>query len=336
MPAGYTEGMVVARVRRTMRERGLVRGGERVLVACSGGPDSAVLLHVLHRLARELDLELCAASVNHGLRADADRDVRTAALLAERLEVPFAALRIRVAPTGASLQERARRARYDALFAEADRCGATRIAVGHTLDDQAETVLARLLRGSGVLGLSAIDPRRADGVVRPLLDCSRAEVHAYASRHELPYVLDPSNDDEAFTRSRLRKKVLPLMAAEDPRIVQHLAELADDARELRELVDRAAIALLAEAASGPRELRVEPLRDATPSVRAEALARWVEAMVGVPARRAHVIALEHAICGRGEALLPGGVRVRASGGTLTARDASNEPVRGRTSRREAE
>ena len=95
--------MVLARVRRTIRERALLDGGERVLVACSGGPDSAALLHVLHRLAPELRLTLFAASVDHGLRADAARDVEVAGALAARLDVPFAALRVSVPREGASL-----------------------------------------------------------------------------------------------------------------------------------------------------------------------------------------------------------------------------------------
>src|SRR5262245_8818481 len=124
----------------------------RVLCACSGGPDSAAMLVALARLAPELGFELVAASVDHGLRADAAHDVAIASRQAAALQVPFHALRIEVA-AGASIQAQARSARYEALLRLAAELGASRVAVGHTRDDQAETVLARLLRGSGLVGL---------------------------------------------------------------------------------------------------------------------------------------------------------------------------------------
>ncbi len=300
-------------------------------MACSGGPDSAVLLHVLHRLAPELRLELRAASVNHGLRADAAGGGDGARRVAVDVGVPVSALWVTVPAAGPSRQEKARRVRYRALRGEAERLGASLVAVGHTLDDQAETVLARLLRGSGVRGLAGIEPLRADGVIRPLLDCSRADIHAYARRHDLPHVRDPSNEDEAFTRARLRKRVMPTLVTEDPQAVAHLAQVADEAREIRAFVREAAQTLAEHAArgQGPRSLRVEPLLAAPRTVRAEVLSRWVEALVGAPARRAHLIALEGALTGNGEVLLPGALRVALVQGLLVARDAPDQPVRGR-------
>jgi tRNA(Ile)-lysidine synthase len=329
-------GVLFARVRRTIAERGLVEAGDRVLVACSGGPDSAVLLHVLARLAPELRLTLFAASVDHGLRADADRDVAVARALAERLEVPFAALRVEVPRAGASVQAKARAARYRALAAEAARLGAARVAVGHTLDDQAETVLSRLLRGAGVRGLAGVAPRREDGVVRPLVDCRRAAVHAHAARFALPHVRDPSNDRAAFERVRLRTRVLPALEAEDARVVEHLARLADEARALRGWVREDAERLLREARAGA-DLRVEALREAPGPVRAECLARWVRERTGAPARRAHVEGLDALLSGRGEVLLPGRLVVErvpdptydSGSERLVARFAPSHPTRSR-------
>nr|MDQ3035052.1 tRNA lysidine(34) synthetase TilS [Myxococcota bacterium] len=136
--------MLLARVRRTVRERRLLERGERVVVAVSGGPDSMAMLDVVARLARELALDLSVASVDHGLRAEAADEIELARALATRLGLPFHALRVVVEP-GGSIQAQARRARYDALRELAVALGARRIAVGHTRDDQAETVLARLL-----------------------------------------------------------------------------------------------------------------------------------------------------------------------------------------------
>lgn len=321
--------MVLGRVRRTIRERALLARGARVLVACSGGPDSAVLLHVLARLRTELGVGLCAASVDHGLRPEAARDVEIARVLATGLDVPFVALKVELPRLGASVQDKARRARYGALRAEAARQNAAYVAVGHTRDDQAETVLGRILRGGGARSLGGIAPRRADGVIRPLLDCRRADVHGYALRHALPFVRDPSNESEAFTRARLRSRVIPVLLEEDPRVVEHLAALADDARALRELVERAASELSALADRGDGALAIEPLRAAPAAVRVEVLARWVEARAGVPAARAHLSGLERSLLGRGEVLLPGGLRARVTDGLLVARRAPDESVRGR-------
>jgi tRNA(Ile)-lysidine synthase len=327
--------VVLARARRTLRERGLLRGGERVLVACSGGPDSSVLLHVLARLAPDYGLSLVAASVDHGLRADAAREVSVAGALADRLGVDFVPLRVRVERRGPSLQDKARAARYEVLLAEAERRGASLVAVGHTREDQAETVLARLLRGSALVGLGGIEPRRDDGVIRPLIDCARADVRAYATRHALPFVEDPSNVDEAFTRARLRKEVLPALARESPRVVEHLARLADEARAMRAWVEAAAERLLAEASLGSGALDAARLLDAPEAVRTEALARWVGALLEAPARRAHLEGLDGALRGRGEVLLPRGLRARCDEGVLSVRHAPGERVRGRSGRASA-
>lgn len=295
-------------MRRTLRERALLRDGERVLVAVSGGPDSAALLSVLARLAPELGLALHAASVNHGLRPDAARDVEVAGALAAQLAIPFDALEVEVAANGASIQARARAARYAALRRRAAELGASAIAVGHTLDDQAETVLSRLLRGASIPGLAGIEPRRADGVVRPLIDCRRAAVRAHVARFALPHVIDPSNADDRFERARLRERVLPALAAEEPAIAIHLARLADEARAIRALVDREADAMVDRAT--PAGL---PIGGEAP-VRARAIQRWIEGLTGRPAKRAHLAALL-----RGEeALLAGGLLARVEGAMITA------------------
>ncbi|MDD9942146.1 MAG: tRNA lysidine(34) synthetase TilS, partial [Myxococcales bacterium] len=139
---------MLARVRRTLTERDLLAAGDAVVVACSGGPDSAALLAVLARLAPEFNLTLHAASVDHGLRQGAAADVEVARAQATRMGVPFHALRAHV-PHGASVQGQARSARYAALSDLGASLGAACVAVGHTRDDQVETVLMRLLRGAG-------------------------------------------------------------------------------------------------------------------------------------------------------------------------------------------
>lgn len=189
------------------------------------------LLSVLARLAQKMGFGLAAASVDHGLRPEAGAEVELARAFAASLDVPFAALRVRV-PKGGNLQARARDARLGALRDEKVRAACTVIATAHHLDDRAETVVIRLLSGSGAHGLGCLPPRDQD-LVRPFVTATRADVLAHLARHRVPFATDPSNADVRFLRTRVRQEILPLLARENPRIREHLAELADELFALR-------------------------------------------------------------------------------------------------------
>ncbi len=220
-------------VLRTIRERGLPLRNTSAVVAISGGPDSLALLASLARLREKLGLELTAASIDHGLRSTARDDVEIAREQAAHFDVPFVSSRVRVVRGSVdSLQSAARRARYTALHAIAKKSNATAIAVGHTLDDQAESVLIHLLRGASLRGLRGTHSVRSDGVVRPLIDLERRHVHAFAEACGVPVARDPSNVDSKYLRVRVRLEVLPLLQELAPRIVRDLALLADDVTEL--------------------------------------------------------------------------------------------------------
>ncbi len=310
--------MIIARVRRTLLERALVERGTCVLAACSGGPDSAAMLAALARLAPELGFSLQAVSIDHGLRADAAREVAIAREQAEQLGVPFHERKLDLGAgglTGGSVQAVARAARYTALGELARELGAGRIAVGHTRDDQAETVVMRLLRGAGMDALGGIEPVRRDGVMRPLIDCDRAKVHAFA-RARFPRIAeDPSNRDARFERVRIRHRLLPALAEEDPGVVGHLAALADEARERAASVIYRASALLDRARGPGGGLLPEALAGADPAARRAALRMWLRERAGVEAGRRHLDQIERALGGKGEIWLPGGwaVRVDRSG-----------------------
>jgi tRNA(Ile)-lysidine synthase len=221
--------------------RALGLPGRRVLVACSGGVDSSVLVHGLHALAGREALELAVGHVHHGLRgAEADADQAAARALAEKLGLPFAATRVDLAPLRAgrpsarrpTLQEAARHARYEALREQAGRVGADAIATAHTRDDQAETVLLRLFRGAGPDALGGIPERSPDGrIVRPLLGVGRDEVLDYARSAGLSWREDASNGSRRYARNRLRADWLPgLQAAFNPRLLRAVADLAEAER----------------------------------------------------------------------------------------------------------
>jgi tRNA(Ile)-lysidine synthase len=204
----------------------------RVLVATSGGPDSMALLDVLAKLRDELGFSLVAHGVDHGLRPDANAELDVAEGHAKRLGVVFARTRVRVAP-GGNVQARARDARHAALAAAKKKARAKFVATAHHAGDRAETVLIRMLRGSGASGLAVLPP--SDGaLIRPFIRATRRDVMLHLERHAVPFMQDPSNDDARYLRTRVRREVLPLLASLDPNVVAHLCALADDLGALRE------------------------------------------------------------------------------------------------------
>jgi len=224
---------LITLARAAIREHDLAPRGARVLVAVSGGPDSMALLHVLALLRGKLAFGLFAHGVDHGLRPEAARELDRAEGFARTLEVPFARTTVEVAP-GGNLQARARAARWEALRAAASRAGADRIATGHHADDRAETVLLRLLRGTGPHGLAVMPPSDGDRI-RPFFRARRADVEAHIARHRIPHVIDPSNRDPRFLRARVRAELLPLLMQLSPKIVEHLCDLADGMARARDL-----------------------------------------------------------------------------------------------------
>jgi tRNA(Ile)-lysidine synthase len=203
-----------------------------VVVACSGGPDSLALLAIAHDAA----LAPVAVHVDHGLREGSDAEADVVADHAARLGVPFVAETAPVKP-GPNLEARARRARYDALERARGAVGATVVLVGHTADDQAETVLLNLLRGSASAGLGAMAPRR-DTLVRPLLGVRRAETEALCAELAFVPVRDPTNDDTRLRRNWIRHDVLPqLSAGADRDLVPVLARQASLLRAESDYLD---------------------------------------------------------------------------------------------------
>jgi len=221
------------------RREGLLPAGGRMLVGVSGGPDSVCLAHFLAQMARRKGLTLALLHVHHGLRGrDADRDAKSVLALGARLGVPAAAVRADVrgaaARRGAGLEEAGRVLRYRLLAARARRGRFSAVAVGHHLDDQAETVLLHLLRGTSLRGLGGMAPSRAlaPGValIRPLLALTREEVLAYLEVHELPWREDRTNLDPRFARAWLRRDVLPLLERRAPGVKERLSLIAAQAR----------------------------------------------------------------------------------------------------------
>jgi tRNA(Ile)-lysidine synthase len=254
-----------AKVRAFIQRHKLLASGDRVLVAVSGGADSVTLLHLLYELRRELKLGLEVAHLQHGIRGpEAQEDARFVAELAAKLELPFHlkevnVLEIKSAAGKGNIEALAREERYRFFAAVAGERKLGKIATAHTQDDQAETVLMWLLRGSGLKGLGGmspanrligtnIEPDSRPVVIRPLLDVSRAEIEEYLNEKRLAFRIDRSNQDPSFLRNWIRLELIPRLKEKmDRNLSWRLAQQARLIREEDELLDGLAKAALGEA-----------------------------------------------------------------------------------------
>jgi tRNA(Ile)-lysidine synthase len=217
----------------------------RLLLAVSGGLDSACLLHSFAQKRSEGPaseaLVLFAAHVHHGVRGEAaDADAALVEAECARLGVPFRCLRIDCSDAnGKGFEATARQERYRALLALKEELGCDALATAHHQDDQVETLALRLLRGTGLKGLRGILERREDGVWRPFLSTTRAELAAYAQEHQVPYREDASNEDCHYRRNLARKRLLPALGQDSVRQMARIATLAERIwpRTLQQITD---------------------------------------------------------------------------------------------------
>jgi tRNA(Ile)-lysidine synthase len=328
---------------------GLALAGERIIVAVSGGADSTALLLALDELRRAevMALDVTVAHLDHGLRGEAGAaDARWVSELAARqgfeAEMGCASVGESAALSRDNLEQAARHARYEFLAGAAVKRKARCVLTGHTMDDQAETVLLRLMRGSGALGLSGIETVREldqkSGVllVRPLLSWARrAMTEEYCREHGMEVRVDSMNLDERYARVRVRRSLLPLMMSFNGRVVEAISRSAELLRDETAALGVVAERLLDEASAGASEedgtgfehasdsspLRVDVLRDAPRGLRRRALRVWLARGRGDTRRLelVHLMAVEALLEGsRGGRVveLPGGTRVYGKRGWL--------------------
>ena len=225
---------LLAHLVRTVRQQRLFVPGHHLLVAVSGGPDSVALLSLLHCLARSWRLTLTAVHCNYGLRgAESDGDESFVSTFCRERHLSLVIHRPTLVKRRqcSSLQAMARVARYDFMKQLAHEVGADYIAVGHTANDQAETLLMWMLRGAGMTGLTGMPYAREDKIIRPLLAATREEVMAYLDHEGLTYRRDSSNEKPLYHRNRIRKELLPVITRLAPAAVRLLQQQADLLRE---------------------------------------------------------------------------------------------------------
>lgn len=208
-----SENTVLKQVSETIRIKSLFNRGDRVIVGLSGGADSVCLLHVLLSLSTRFDLTIFAIHINHMLRGpESDQDEEYVTELCEKLGVKLLVKQANIKETadqkGLSIEEAGREARYELFDIAANEVNASRIAVAHNKNDQAETLLMRMIRGTGLEGLKGIEHKRGS-IVRPLLDVSRKEIEAYCEQYDLKPRTDSSNLESIYTRNRIRLDLIP-------------------------------------------------------------------------------------------------------------------------------
>jgi tRNA(Ile)-lysidine synthase len=222
---------LILRLKKSVRKYAMLRPGEKVVVAVSGGADSMALLHGLWEVREYFGLSLAVAHLDHGLRPEGEQETHFVRDAAAKLGVPFfhqkGSVRARQKEKGLTIQEAARDVRYDFLRETARMNEASKVALGHTADDQAETILMRFLRGSGVRGLSGIPPVRERFFIRPLIEAWREEIESFLKQKKVDYLCDPSNLSDQYLRNRVRHNLLPLLRGYNPRIDRVLAQMAD-------------------------------------------------------------------------------------------------------------
>ena len=332
-----TEFPFIARFEETVEEFGMFREGEQVGVAVSGGVDSVVLLHLLWERQSRWRISLHVLHLNHGIRGkEAERDERFVRGLAEELSLPFFGGKVDVPSyrreRRISLEEAARELRYRFFQQAREALGLGKVALGHTADDQVETVLMGLLRRGGSKALKGI-PLVREFYVRPLLKVWREEVEEYARKQGLPFVEDSTNLKVAFLRNRIRHELIPYLESYNPRIKERLLALSEILRDEDEFLE----GTVEEAEREVKEregVKVFPLpflRSLHPAIRGRLLQRVFLRLHPSPLSFEHLRRLQEVIGGKRRACgLPGGLRAWREGEELwIGRERATAPLKER-------
>lgn len=331
---------LMERLEKTNRTHDLLRKGDRIVVGLSGGPDSTALLNLLNVFCAKYDLALFAAHLNHSLSFGAASYEKTARLTAKGLKVPFYSKKINIKKvsekTGRSVEEAGRDERYRFFVEVAKRVRANKIATAHTIDDQAETMLFRIVRGAGLRGLAGIPARRSHGrytVIRPLIDCEKKDLLDYLKRNKIRFAVDRSNKSLDFTRNRVRHELLPLIEKKfNPQTKKTLSQLQAVACEAQSWIDmeaqKAFKKCVRKAGGKIVALDLGRFNAYHPALRSEVVLRAVEALREDTRRigHSHVAAILHTAANREDSLethLPTNIVVQKRGGQLLFRFRGN-------------
>lgn len=239
--------MIFEKVLSTINKYELIKKGDKIVVGLSGGPDSVCLLHILSRMKDEWDLEIYAAHLNHQIRGiEAQKDAFYISKLCEDMGITFFIKSINVPEycekNGVSIEEGARQLRYEMFSEIKDKTKANKIAIGHNLNDQAETILMRIMRGTGLQGLKGIDYIRDGVIIRPILDIERKDIEEYCKHYKLNPRIDQSNLESIYTRNKIRLDLIPYMKDNfNSNVIESIVRMGNSLRSDNEYLENEAL-----------------------------------------------------------------------------------------------
>lgn len=241
---------MLEKVRKYMEFHHMLEVGDKVVIGVSGGADSLCLFHLLQELREGYDLSLFVVHVHHGIRgAEADKDAEYVKVLCQKYEVPFYVFKENIPKMarecGMSEEEAGRKYRYECFYQVMERVGADKLATAHHMDDQAETVLFHLIRGTKISGMTGIAPVN-NKIIRPLLSCRKKEIVNWLLKREITWREDETNKDNHYTRNKLRNQVIPVLKEMNEQAVSHIAEFAGYMTEYEKFFQKEVQKYLAE------------------------------------------------------------------------------------------
>ncbi|EMJ5408886.1 tRNA lysidine(34) synthetase TilS [Clostridioides difficile] len=244
--------MIFDKVLSTINKHNLIQKGDKIVLGLSGGPDSVCLLHVLNRLKKDFNIEIYAAHLNHQIRGiEAQKDALYVSKLCEDMGIIFFVKSINVPKycenEGLSLEEGARKLRYEMFYEIKDKIKANKIAIGHNLNDQAETVMMRIMRGTGLKGLKGIDYIRDNCIIRPILDVERNEIEEYCEAYNLNPRIDKTNLENIYTRNKIRLDLLPYMKDNfNSNVIESIVRMSNSLKSDNDYIEKEAEAKFRE------------------------------------------------------------------------------------------
>lgn len=288
----------------TIKKYGMLKPGDMVIAAVSGGADSMTLLTLLNEYKSELEIEIIVAHVNHMIRgAEADSDEAFVKTYCENNNIKFCSARINVPEeskiTGESMEECGRRLRYDYFYSLSSTA---KIATAHNLDDSAETFFINLTRGTGLAGLTGIPPM-AGRLIRPLIDVERTEIEKYCADNKIPYVTDSTNLLDSYTRNIIRHSVMPVLKEINPSFLRSFSRttesLSDDSEYIKNSISSDFHELI------DNELDCGKINVLSPAVRHRIVSAWVKNITGNAPEFSHLKLIDEALINGGKVNLPG-------------------------------
>ncbi|EQF22586.1 tRNA(Ile)-lysidine synthetase [Clostridioides difficile CD160] len=247
--------MIFDKVLSTINKHNLIQKGDKIVLGLSGGPDSVCLLHVLNRLKKDFNIEIYAAHLNHQIRGiEAQKDALYVSKLCEDMGIVFFVKSINVPKycenEGLSLEEGARKLRYEMFYEIKDKIKANKIAIGHNLNDQAETVMMRIMRGTGLTGLKGIDYIRDNCIIRPILDVERSDIEDYCEAYNLNPRIDKTNLENIYTRNKIRLDLLPYMKDNfNSNVIESIVRMSNSLKIDNDYIEKEAEAKFREVSS---------------------------------------------------------------------------------------